>query len=93
MVSLFSHFIVTVKSFRRVETLILDNESVLIRKRSTYFQEKQVLSLAAYVRTEYEDNRLRWDPEQFEDISSLRLPTQRLWLPDLRLYNRSVGFT
>ena len=31
-----------------------------------------------------------WDPADFNNITMLRIPCHKLWLPDIVLYNKSV---
>jgi len=38
----------------------------------------------------WKDERLRWDPSEYGGASSLRVTANRIWKPDLRLYNASV---
>lgn len=37
------------------------------------------------------DYRLMWNPEEYEGIKKIRLPTQHIWLPDIVLYNKYVA--
>jgi len=34
--------------------------------------------------------RLSWDPSDFGGVTMLRISANRIWLPDIRLYNGSV---
>ena len=36
----------------------------------------------------WSDHRLSWDPRVYAGISSVRLPTSSVWIPDIRPYNR-----
>jgi len=38
----------------------------------------------------WRDDRLTWDPTDFGDVEYLRFSADRLWKPDLRLYNALV---
>uniref|UniRef100_A0A672GW12 Neuronal acetylcholine receptor subunit beta-2-like n=1 Tax=Salarias fasciatus TaxID=181472 RepID=A0A672GW12_SALFA len=40
---------------------------------------------------EWNDYRLRWDPEKYEGIKKLRIPSKHIWLPDIVLYNNADG--
>lgn len=40
---------------------------------------------------EWNDYRLRWDPEKYEGIKKLRIPSKHIWLPDIVLYNKYVN--
>lgn len=31
---------------------------------------------------------LKWDPKEYGDIEDIRLPADKLWKPDVLLYNR-----
>lgn len=39
----------------------------------------------------WNDYRLMWDPDQYEGIKKIRLPSQHIWLPDIVLYNKYDG--
>ena len=39
---------------------------------------------------EWEDERLLWDPNDYNGLQILRIPCEKIWLPDIVLYNRSV---
>ena len=38
----------------------------------------------------WRDIRLSWDPSDFGGVHTLRTSANRIWLPDIRLYNASV---
>ena len=35
----------------------------------------------------WKDYGLTWDPEEFGNIQTLRLPSSQIWTPDILLYN------
>ena len=39
---------------------------------------------------EWDDDLLKWDPADFGGIEKLQIPCDKLWLPDIVLYNRWV---
>uniref|UniRef100_A0A1I8G3V5 Neur_chan_LBD domain-containing protein n=1 Tax=Macrostomum lignano TaxID=282301 RepID=A0A1I8G3V5_9PLAT len=42
---------------------------------------------------EWHDERLHWSPENYSGLAVLRVPCQKLWLPDIVLYNSADDFT
>uniref|UniRef100_A0A8C2GUT7 Cholinergic receptor, nicotinic, alpha 4a n=1 Tax=Cyprinus carpio TaxID=7962 RepID=A0A8C2GUT7_CYPCA len=40
---------------------------------------------------EWHDYRLRWRPGDYENITSMRIPAQFIWKPDIVLYNNADG--
>nr|XP_045374622.1 neuronal acetylcholine receptor subunit alpha-6 isoform X2 [Camelus bactrianus] len=39
----------------------------------------------------WNDYRLRWDPVEYDGIETLRVPADKIWKPDIVLYNNAVG--
>lgn len=37
---------------------------------------------------EWTDYKLRWNPADFGNITSLRVPSEMIWIPDIVLYNK-----
>ena len=46
-----------------------------------------VLSASTWLRTSWEDYRLQWDPNQYEGLDKINIPSSRVWKPDLSVYN------
>uniref|UniRef100_A0A8C3WIU6 Cholinergic receptor nicotinic alpha 2 subunit n=1 Tax=Catagonus wagneri TaxID=51154 RepID=A0A8C3WIU6_9CETA len=40
---------------------------------------------------EWSDYKLRWNPADFDNITSLRVPSEMIWIPDIVLYNNADG--
>uniref|UniRef100_A0A8D3A742 Neuronal acetylcholine receptor subunit alpha-5 n=1 Tax=Scophthalmus maximus TaxID=52904 RepID=A0A8D3A742_SCOMX len=40
---------------------------------------------------EWSDMKLRWNPDDYLGITTIRVPSNRLWLPDVVLYDNSDG--
>jgi hypothetical protein len=39
----------------------------------------------------WKDYRLKWDPATFDNINVIRISDQRVWRPDIFLYNKYVN--
>ncbi|XP_030921578.1 neuronal acetylcholine receptor subunit alpha-2-like [Geospiza fortis] len=40
---------------------------------------------------EWSDYKLRWDPAEYDNVTSIRVPSEMIWIPDLVLYNNADG--
>ncbi|KAJ7999575.1 hypothetical protein DPEC_G00195840 [Dallia pectoralis] len=49
------------------------------------------LSIAQLIDVEWNDYKLRWNPEDYENVTSVRVPSQTIWRPDIVLYNNADG--
>ena len=38
------------------------------------------------------DNRLSWDPDDFNGIKEITLPVSKLWVPDIVLQVNTINF-
>ncbi|KAF7253130.1 hypothetical protein EG68_08434 [Paragonimus skrjabini miyazakii] len=47
----------------------------------------QVLTTSVRSLYKWKDYNLRWDPADYEEIQSITIPSERIWLPDIALYN------
>ncbi|CAH8589909.1 unnamed protein product [Schistosoma mattheei] len=52
----------------------------------------QVLTLNVWIEQEWVDERLTWNPEDYNNLSRIRIPCQKLWLPDIVLYNSADDY-
>lgn len=53
----------------------------------------QVLTTNVWLEQEWIDERLTWNPDDYNGLQVLRIPCQRIWLPDIVLYNSADDFT
>ncbi|XP_046574361.1 neuronal acetylcholine receptor subunit alpha-10-like isoform X1 [Haliotis rubra] len=53
----------------------------------------QVLTINVWLEQEWQDERLVWDPKDFNGLQILRIPCEKIWLPDIVLYNSADDFT
>ncbi|ESO85361.1 hypothetical protein LOTGIDRAFT_210710 [Lottia gigantea] len=59
-------------------------------------ERHQVLTTNVFIDQTWVDENLIWDPEDYNNIRSIRIPTKFIWLPDTFIYNNadagSTGF-
>ncbi|KAJ8417671.1 hypothetical protein AAFF_G00225140 [Aldrovandia affinis] len=51
----------------------------------------QIMETNLWLRHIWNDYKLRWDPRDFGGVEFIRVPSNRIWKPDIVLYNNAVG--
>lgn len=51
----------------------------------------QVMTTNVWLRQEWRDVSLQWDPREYGGIRTLELPSENIWLPDIVLFNNADG--
>ncbi|XP_036390628.1 neuronal acetylcholine receptor subunit alpha-3-like [Megalops cyprinoides] len=51
----------------------------------------QIMETNLWLRHIWNDYKLRWDPKDFGGVEFIRVPSDRIWKPDIVLYNNAVG--
>lgn len=46
------------------------------------------VTLSSCLPQEWHDYKLRWDPGDYENVTSIRIPSELIWRPDIVLYNK-----
>ncbi|XP_066518765.1 neuronal acetylcholine receptor subunit alpha-2 [Hoplias malabaricus] len=54
-------------------------------------EKNQMMTTNVWVKHEWNDYKLRWNPGDYANISSVRIPAQFIWRPDIVLYNNADG--
>ncbi|XP_059169119.1 neuronal acetylcholine receptor subunit alpha-10-like isoform X2 [Physella acuta] len=56
-------------------------------------EKNQVLTTNVWLDQQWSDQKLHWDPEEFNGLKVLRIPCRHLWKPDIVLYNSVEDYT
>nr|UOU03417.1 acetylcholine receptor subunit alpha4-like protein [Ixodes ricinus] len=51
----------------------------------------QVMTTNIWLEQEWEDYKLRWNPEEYGGVDMIHVPAESLWLPDIVLFNNADG--
>ncbi|XP_005447677.1 neuronal acetylcholine receptor subunit alpha-5 [Oreochromis niloticus] len=54
-------------------------------------EKNQLMTTNVWMKQEWTDMKLRWNPDEYLGITSIRVPSDRIWLPDVVLYDNSDG--
>nr|XP_006812268.1 PREDICTED: neuronal acetylcholine receptor subunit alpha-9-like [Saccoglossus kowalevskii] len=52
-------------------------------------ERKQTLKTNVWLTLEWIDEFMIWKPEDYNNITDIKIPTQKLWMPDLTLYDNA----
>ncbi|XP_033627222.1 neuronal acetylcholine receptor subunit alpha-4-like [Asterias rubens] len=55
-------------------------------------EKNQIMTTSVWVRHKWVDRYLTWDPEDYDGITSLHIPSSQIWRPDILLYNNADGY-
>ncbi|XP_054160227.1 neuronal acetylcholine receptor subunit alpha-7-like [Oppia nitens] len=50
-------------------------------------EKNQILITNMWLRLEWTDSNLQWNVSEYGGVKDLRLPTKRIWIPDILMYN------
>ncbi|XP_062248967.1 neuronal acetylcholine receptor subunit alpha-4-like isoform X2 [Platichthys flesus] len=54
-------------------------------------EKNQMMTTNVWVKQEWNDYKLRWNPAEYENVTSIRIPSEIIWRPDIVLYNNADG--
>ncbi|KAK3097134.1 hypothetical protein FSP39_006670 [Pinctada imbricata] len=54
-------------------------------------ERNQIMTTSVWLRQEWMDQRLYWDPREHGGINMTHIPSEELWKPDIVLYNNADG--
>uniref|UniRef100_A0A4W4EBZ1 Cholinergic receptor, nicotinic, alpha 4b n=1 Tax=Electrophorus electricus TaxID=8005 RepID=A0A4W4EBZ1_ELEEL len=54
-------------------------------------EKNQMMTTNVWVKQEWSDYKLRWNPRDYENVTSIRIPSELIWRPDIVLYNNADG--
>ncbi|PIO60851.1 Cation transporter family protein, partial [Teladorsagia circumcincta] len=54
-------------------------------------EKNQILQTNVWLTMKWNDFQLRWHPEDYGNITNLHVPPDRVWLPDIVLFNNADG--
>ncbi|NWI95971.1 ACHA2 protein, partial [Pitta sordida] len=54
-------------------------------------EKNQMMTTNVWLKQEWSDYKLRWDPSEFDNVTSIRVPSEMIWIPDIVLYNNADG--
>ncbi|XP_066220852.1 acetylcholine receptor subunit beta isoform X1 [Saccopteryx leptura] len=85
---LFSGYDSSVRPARKVGDRVGVRVGLRLAQLISLNEKDEEMSTKVYLDLEWTDYRLSWDPAEHEDIDSLRITAESVWLPDVVLLNK-----
>ncbi|XP_002918392.1 neuronal acetylcholine receptor subunit beta-3 [Ailuropoda melanoleuca] len=54
-------------------------------------EKNQLMTTNVWLKQEWTDHQLRWNPDEYGGIRSIKVPSESLWLPDIVLFENADG--
>ncbi|EDO32053.1 predicted protein, partial [Nematostella vectensis] len=62
---------------------------IMLRQVIDLNERDQILTINVWIRQYWKDHLLKWNPDDFGGIKSINIAPDRVWKPDVLLYNRT----
>ncbi|GBN37063.1 hypothetical protein AVEN_134377-1 [Araneus ventricosus] len=62
-----------------------ERPAIVVRRK-----EERRLRIHSADQLEWNDYKMRWDPDDYGGVTKLHVPAELIWLPDIVLYNKLV---
>ncbi|XP_046373231.2 neuronal acetylcholine receptor subunit alpha-10-like [Haliotis rufescens] len=82
-----------VRPVRNATTAVIIRMGLTLTQIFDMDEKNQVLVTNVWLDQEWVDEFLTWNPMMFNNITMLRIPCHKLWLPDIVLYNNAAEYT
>uniref|UniRef100_A0A8D2IRG5 Cholinergic receptor nicotinic alpha 6 subunit n=2 Tax=Varanus komodoensis TaxID=61221 RepID=A0A8D2IRG5_VARKO len=88
---LFSHYNQYIRPVENVSDPVTVYFEVAITQLANVDEVNQIMETNLWLRHIWNDYKLRWNPLEYDGIESIRVPADKIWKPDIVLYNNAVG--
>ncbi|KYO35070.1 neuronal acetylcholine receptor subunit alpha-6 [Alligator mississippiensis] len=88
---LFFHYNHFIRPVENVSDPVTVHFEVAITQLANVDEVNQIMETNLWLRHIWNDYKLRWDPMEFDGIEFVRVPADKIWKPDIVLYNNAVG--
>ncbi|KAM4562555.1 neuronal acetylcholine receptor subunit alpha-4-like [Odontesthes bonariensis] len=89
--NLFAHYNKLSRPVKNTSDTVLVHFGLSIAQLIDVDEKNQMMTTNVWVKQEWNDYKLRWNPEEYENVTSIRIPSEIIWRPDIVLYNNADG--
>uniref|UniRef100_A0A803YEZ6 Cholinergic receptor nicotinic alpha 6 subunit n=1 Tax=Meleagris gallopavo TaxID=9103 RepID=A0A803YEZ6_MELGA len=85
---LFSHYNQFIRPVENVSDPVTVHFELAITQLTNVDEVNQIMETNLWLRHIWNDYKLRWDPREYDGIEFVRVPADKIWKPDIVLYNK-----
>ncbi|XP_072569673.1 neuronal acetylcholine receptor subunit alpha-4b [Paramormyrops kingsleyae] len=89
--TLFVHYNKLSRPVANISDVVLVRFGLSIAQLIDVDEKNQMMTTNVWVKQEWNDYKLRWNPEEYDNVTSIRIPSELIWRPDIVLYNNADG--
>ncbi|XP_077977141.1 neuronal acetylcholine receptor subunit alpha-10-like [Glandiceps talaboti] len=86
---LFQNYNKKVRPVKNFSSPILVTFDMNLNQIADMDERNQVLKTNIWTTETWTDEMLRWEPDEYDGIEQIRIPSSDLWMPDITLYNNA----
>ncbi|KAK2879150.1 hypothetical protein Q8A67_019941 [Cirrhinus molitorella] len=76
---------------RNISDVVIVKFGLSIAQLIDVDEKNQMMTTNVWLKQEWNDYKLRWNPSEFDNVMSIRVPSEMIWVPDIVLYNNADG--
>ncbi|KAJ3586882.1 hypothetical protein NHX12_013274 [Muraenolepis orangiensis] len=88
---LFVHYNKLSRPVANTSDVVLVHFGLSIAQLIDVDEKNQMMTTNVWVKQEWNDYKLQWKPQDYENVTSIRIPSEIIWRPDIVLYNNADG--
>uniref|UniRef100_A0A667YCB1 Cholinergic receptor, nicotinic, alpha 4b n=1 Tax=Myripristis murdjan TaxID=586833 RepID=A0A667YCB1_9TELE len=88
---LFAHYNKLSRPVENTSDVVFVHFGLSIAQLIDVVSDNKCLNIKYVLLQEWNDYKLRWNPEEYENVTSIRIPSEIIWRPDIVLYNNADG--
>ncbi|KAM3857083.1 neuronal acetylcholine receptor subunit alpha-2-like [Diretmus argenteus] len=89
--SLFGSYNKWSRPARNITDVVIVRFGLSIAQLIDVDEKNQMMTTNVWLKQEWTDYKLQWRPSDFDNVTSIRVPSQLIWVPDIVLYNNADG--
>ncbi|XP_023675625.1 neuronal acetylcholine receptor subunit alpha-3-like [Paramormyrops kingsleyae] len=88
---IFSNYNQYIRPVENVSDPVIVHFEVSMSQLVKVDEVNQIMETNLWLRHVWNDYKLKWDPKNFGGVEFIRVPSNKIWKPDIVLYNNAVG--